>query len=80
MTAEYTYSEARQNLASLLDQAAAEGQVRIRRRDGQTFVLQPEVSTASPFDVPGIPLGLSAEEIVAFVHAGRRADELSSMP
>jgi hypothetical protein len=31
----YTYSEARQNLASLLDQAAREGEVRIQRKDGQ---------------------------------------------
>jgi len=30
----YTYSEARQNLASLLDQAAQEGKVRTIRKDG----------------------------------------------
>jgi antitoxin Phd len=35
----YTYTEARQNLASLLDQAARYGEVRIRRKDGQFFVL-----------------------------------------
>ena len=39
----YTYSEARQNLASLLDIAQRDGAVRIRRKDGQSFVLQPEV-------------------------------------
>jgi prevent-host-death family protein len=38
----YTYSEARQNLASLLDRAAQEGEVRIKRRDGQVFVVKPE--------------------------------------
>jgi hypothetical protein len=32
----YTYSEARQNLADLLDQAAEEGEVRIRRCDGES--------------------------------------------
>ena len=36
----YTYSEARQNLASLLDIAQRDGAVRIRRKDGQSFVLQ----------------------------------------
>lgn len=30
-----TYSEARQRLASLLDQSRREGKVQIRRRDGQ---------------------------------------------
>ena len=30
----YTYSEARQNLASVLDEARRKGGVRIRRRDG----------------------------------------------
>jgi prevent-host-death family protein len=44
----YTYSEARQRLASLLDQARREGQVRIRRRDGQMFVLQPVTAPRSP--------------------------------
>ncbi len=37
----YTYSEARQRLASLLDEALREGEVRIKRRDGDEFVLTP---------------------------------------
>lgn len=39
---EYTYSEARQNLAAVLEQAAREGEVRIRRWDGRIFVLRPD--------------------------------------
>lgn len=74
MPAVYTYSEARQKLAALLDQAAAEGEVRIKRKDGRVFVIRPALQTSSPLDVPGVDLGLSAEEIVAFVHEGRRAD------
>jgi prevent-host-death family protein len=38
----YTYSEARQNLASLLDKAAEEGEVRIKRKDGRVFVIKPQ--------------------------------------
>jgi hypothetical protein len=38
----YTYSEARQNLASLLEKAAKEGEVRIKRKDGQIFVVKPQ--------------------------------------
>ncbi len=36
----YTCTEARQNLASLLDQAVQEGEVRVKRKDGQTFVIK----------------------------------------
>jgi len=71
----YTYSEARQSLASLLEQARAEGAVRIRRRDGQTFVLKPEVPNGSPLDVEGVELGVTTDEIVTFVREGRRGAE-----
>ena len=69
---EFTYSEARQRFSSLLDRAKREGAVRIRRRDGQIFILRAEKSPKSPLDVPGIDLGLNREEIVEFVRAGRR--------
>lgn len=68
----YTYSEARQNLATLLEQARREGAVRIRRRDGQSFVLKPEARAGSPLDVKGVDLNLTADEIVGFVREGRR--------
>jgi hypothetical protein len=72
MTAVYTYTEARQNLASLLDKAAAEGEVRVKRRDGQVFIIKPERKTASPLDIQGIDLGITTDEIVAFIAEGRR--------
>ena len=67
----YTYSEARQNLASILEEARKDGAVRIRRKDGQIFVLQPESSETSPLDVEGVDLGLTTEEIVAIIREGR---------
>lgn len=67
----YTYSEARQRLAALLDEALAQGEVRIRRRDGTVFVLRPLSSSDSPLDVPSLDLGITREEIVAFVREGR---------
>ena len=70
----YTYSEARQNLASLLDQAAKEGEVRIERQDGQVFVLRPAPRTESPLDVDTVDLGISAVEIVNFVRESREHD------
>ena len=68
----YTYSEARQRFASILEEAKRAGSVRIRRKDGQVFVLRPERSGDSPLNVKGVKLGLSRDEIVAFVHEGRR--------
>ena len=68
----YTYSEARQQLATLLEEAAREGAVRIKRKDGQTGVLTPEVSCGSPLDVEGIDLGLTTAEIVQFIREGRK--------
>ena len=68
----YTYSEARRKLASLLEQAIKEGEVRIKRKDGQTFVIRPETREGSPLDVEGIDLGITTAEIVQFIHEGRR--------
>lgn len=67
----YTYSEARQRLSSVLDEAERLGAVRIRRRDGREFELLPVVREASPFDVEGAGLDLTAAEIVASVREGR---------
>ncbi len=68
----YTYSEARQKLASLLEQAVKEGEVKIKRKDGQTFVIRPETRAGSPLDVEGIDLGITTAEIVQFIQEGRR--------
>lgn len=70
----YTYSEARQKLASLLEQAAREGEVRIRRKDGQIFVIKLQPKTKSPLDVEGIDLGVSTQEILECIDEGRKRD------
>ena len=67
----YTYSGARRSLASLLDIAQREGAVKIRRRDGRSFLLRAEISGASPLDVESVDLGVAADEIVALVREGR---------
>lgn len=69
----YTYSEARQNLASLLEQAAREGEVRIKRKDGTIFVIKVQPQTCSPLDVQGLDLGLSSQEILSFIDEGRKS-------
>ena len=71
----YTYSEARQRLASLLEQSRREGQVQIRRRDGQLFVVQPAVGASSPLDVPGIRARLRSGELVALLQESRETGD-----
>ena len=72
---EYTFSEARQRLASLLDRAGKEGAVRIRRRDGQKFILQPDRGNRSPLEVPGLGLDINRDEIVDIIRSSRRSAE-----
>ena len=71
----YSYSEARQQLSELLNRARREGQVEIRRRDGQVFVVRPAASPGSPLDVPGVDTDLSREEVVGLVLESRRSTE-----
>lgn len=67
----YTFSEARQNFAAVLDQAQREGAVRITRRDGRVYTIQPSADTQSPLDVKPVRLKLSRSEIVSAVREGR---------
>jgi antitoxin Phd len=67
----YTYSEARQKLAEVLEQAESSGKVVIRRKDGRTFALVPERSLSSPMDVPSVKADISTQEIVDIIREGR---------
>lgn len=75
----YTYSEARRNLASVLDEAEREGEVRITRRDGSTFTLKP-TPKGSPFDdvEPVSGTGVTLTELNAWVREGRERRGRSS--
>jgi len=67
----YTYSEARQKLAKVLEQAESSGKVLIRRKDGRTFALVPEKISSSPLDVPSIKADITTQEIVDIIREGR---------
>jgi antitoxin Phd len=69
----YTYSEARQNLAMLLDKAKTEGSVIIKRKDGSLFELKNITGSSSPFDIKGINTNISREEIVDIIRESREA-------
>lgn len=65
-----TLLETKGNLTRVLQEAQQNGEKRIRRESGQFSVLKPEAK-GSPLDVEGIDLGVSSDEIVDFVRAGR---------
>jgi hypothetical protein len=72
MVKELTVAQLRQRLEAALDRAEREGAVRIRRKDGRTFVLRPEAPAASPLDVRAIGARLRREDILDAIREGRR--------
>ena len=66
----YTLEEADKHLASLLEEATAEGEVRIQSKEGRLFVLKPERRRSS-LDVAGVDIEISREEIVSIVRESR---------
>jgi hypothetical protein len=68
----FTYSQARQNFAAVLDRAAKEGKVQIKRKDGSVFTLRREKPNTSPLEVRGVKTGVSTSEIVRAVRESRR--------
>ena len=63
----YTYSEARQNLASILEKAKKTGSVLIKRKDGTIFELKAVALNNSPLDVRGVDINLNKEEIKSII-------------
>ncbi len=68
----YTYSEARQNFAAVLDKAKKEGKVLIKKRDGSSFILSPLPVAESPLNVRGINIDLTSQEIIDVLKEVRR--------
>ncbi|MEP7039368.1 MAG: type II toxin-antitoxin system Phd/YefM family antitoxin [Acidobacteriota bacterium] len=66
-----TYQENQEKLSVLLERANEQGEVRIKRANGQIFVLKPEQMKRSALDIDGIDLDVSTDEIVEFVREGR---------
>ena len=66
----FTYSQARQALATVLDTARKE-QVLITRRGGETFAVTYKTPEKSPFDVPGIKTKATTQHILEAVRDSR---------
>ncbi len=68
---EYSFTQARQHFASILDEAKKEGVVCIKKRDGESFYIRPAKPKKSPLDVKGVDLGVTSSEIVETIRKGR---------
>jgi len=68
----YTFSEARQKFAAVLEKAKSEGRVLVKRKDGSAFMIEPVLKPESPLDVEGVDLGMAADETVKIVREVRR--------
>ena len=69
----YTYSSARKNLKQVLNLAARQGQVKITRRDGRSFIIRPETKKKSPLDIKGVNVkGLTMADIVESIKESRK--------
>lgn len=67
----YTFSQARQKLADLLNRSKSE-RVLIRRRGGDVFAIVPQSPERSPFDVPGVKTEVRTADILAAIRESRR--------
>ena len=68
----YSYADARQKLTAILEMALAEGQVKLRNRDGRIFVIRPErVAKTSPFDIRSVKLPITKSDILSAVRESR---------
>lgn len=67
----YTFSQARQKLAEVLDLARTEDVI-IERRGGETFVLSFKRQPKSPLDIPSVdPELVTTKDIVEAVRGSR---------
>lgn len=68
---EYSFTEARQHFASILDEAKKDGAVCIKKRNGEIFTIKPAQQKQSPLEVEGVDLGINSSEIVDAIRKGR---------
>jgi len=66
----FTYSQARQALATVLDTARKE-EVLIARRGGDTFAVTYKTTPRSPFHVPGVKVRATTRDILVAIRDSR---------
>ena len=68
---EYSFTEVRQNFASLLNESRQNGAACIRKRNGEAFYIKPAMAEESPLDIAGIDLQVTRDDIVDSVRESR---------
>ncbi|MDN3511772.1 MAG: type II toxin-antitoxin system Phd/YefM family antitoxin [Candidatus Jettenia sp.] len=67
----YTYSQARNKLAKILEESKNE-EIVIRRRKGDMFSIIPKsLARRSPFNITGLHKNISRKEILEAIHEPR---------
>jgi hypothetical protein len=67
----FTFSNARQNFASLLDTASKTGEVLIKRQDGRVYSLRQKTVKRSPLEVKGINTKITTQELINIIRESR---------
>jgi len=72
----YTYSQARQKFASLLNRARKDRKVLIKRRDGLIFSLTPEKIRKSPLNIKATKTKATTKDILQSLRESRKREAL----
>jgi len=67
----YSYTQANRDFSAIVNDAKENGLAMIQWLDGTLFSLRPETAEKSPFDVPGVKVDITRDEIVSIVREGR---------
>lgn len=68
----YTSTEVQKQFPALLKKALSEGQVMFKTKDGQIFVIRPELpARKSPFEIRSIKLPITRMDILEAIHESR---------
>jgi hypothetical protein len=67
----FTFSNARQNFASLLDTASKTGEVLIKRQDGRIYSLKQKTSKRSLLEIKGINTKITTQELIGIIRESR---------
>ena len=67
----YTFTQARQNFASVLNKANDDGEVMIQKKDGSSYIIKPFKRNISPLNVKGVNINISLAEIKDIIKESR---------
>jgi len=68
----YTSSEVQKQFSTLLKKALSEGLIKFKTKDGQIFIIHPEIPPkVSPFEVRSMKLSITKSDILEAIHESR---------